>query len=91
MRLRYTRLALAELDLLLDYIAADSPQAAARVHARIQAVANLLLQYPLIGATTDDPTVRRVVTTPYPYLIFYEVAGDEIVIHAVRHGARTVR
>jgi toxin ParE1/3/4 len=27
-------------------------------------------------------------TPPYPYLIFYEVAGDEIVVHAVRHGAR---
>ena len=37
---------------------------------------------------TDDPTVRRITTTPYPYLIFYEVADAEIVIHAVRHGAR---
>jgi plasmid stabilization system protein ParE len=27
-------------------------------------------------------------TSPYPYLIFYEVTHEEIVIHAVRHGAR---
>jgi hypothetical protein len=27
-------------------------------------------------------------TTPFPYVIFYEVTDDEIVIHAVRHGAR---
>jgi toxin ParE1/3/4 len=27
-------------------------------------------------------------TTPYPYVIFYEVLDDEIIIHAVRHGAR---
>jgi hypothetical protein len=27
-------------------------------------------------------------TSPYPYLIFYEVVGDEVIIHAVRHGAR---
>jgi len=26
--------------------------------------------------------------SPYPYLIFYEVTETEIVIHAVRHGAR---
>jgi plasmid stabilization system protein ParE len=26
--------------------------------------------------------------TPYPYLIFYEATNDEIIIHAVRHGAR---
>ncbi|MGH9806670.1 MAG: type II toxin-antitoxin system RelE/ParE family toxin [Terriglobia bacterium] len=27
-------------------------------------------------------------TTPYPYLVFYEVTESEIVIHAVRHSAR---
>jgi len=26
--------------------------------------------------------------TPYPYLVFYEVGDGEIVVHAVRHGAR---
>jgi ParE toxin of type II toxin-antitoxin system, parDE len=49
---------------------------------------DVLLQYPLSGAVTDDPTIRRVTTTPFPYVIFYEVTDDEIVIHAVRHGAR---
>jgi plasmid stabilization system protein ParE len=88
MRLRYTRPALADLDAILTYIANRSPQGAARIHARIQAVIDLLLSHPRIGVQTDDPVIRRVTTTPYPYLIFYEVAGDEIVIHAVRHGAR---
>jgi plasmid stabilization system protein ParE len=37
---------------------------------------------------TDDSTIRRITTTPYPYLIFYEAADAEIIIHAVRHGAR---
>jgi hypothetical protein len=27
-------------------------------------------------------------TSPYPYLIFYETTEAEIIIHAVRHGAR---
>jgi len=27
-------------------------------------------------------------TTPYPYLVFYEATEAEIIIHAVRHGAR---
>jgi toxin ParE1/3/4 len=40
------------------------------------------------GARTDDPTIRRMTTFPYPYLIFYEATDDEIIIHAVRHGAR---
>ena len=88
MRLRYTLPALADLAAILDYTADRSPQGAAHIHARIRAVSNLLLQYPLAGALTDDPVIRRVTTTPYPYLIFYEVTDDEIIIHAVRHGAR---
>lgn len=88
MRLRYTLPALADLTSILDYLADRSPQGAARVHARLRAVIDLLPLYPLAGAVTDDPTIRRITTRPYPYLIFYEIAGAEIVIHAVRHGAR---
>ena len=88
MRLRYTLPALADLTSILDYIADRSPQGAARVHARIKVVINLLLQHPQAGVLTDDPHIRRMITTPYPYLIFYEATEEEIIIHAVRHGAR---
>jgi toxin ParE1/3/4 len=88
MRLRYTLPALADLESILDYLAYRSPQGAKRIHARIRAVTDLLLRYPLAGAATDDPTIRRMTTTPYPYLIFYEATDDEVIIHAVRHGAR---
>jgi plasmid stabilization system protein ParE len=37
---------------------------------------------------TNHPAIRRMTTTPYPYLIFYEVTEGEIIIHAVRHAAR---
>jgi plasmid stabilization system protein ParE len=88
MRLRYTRPALADLAAILDYIEGHSPQDAARVHARIDTVINLLLSHPRIGVQTDDPTIRRINASPYPYLIFYEIADDDIIIHALRHGAR---
>ena len=88
MRLRYTRPALADLQSILDYIALHSPQGAAHVHARIQTVIGLLLSHPRIGAQTDDASIHRINASPYPYLIFYETTGDEIVIHAVRHGSR---
>ena len=58
------------------------------MQGRILAVIDLLLQYPHIGAPTTDPSIRRITTPPYPYLVFYEVDGDEVIIHAVRHGAR---
>lgn len=88
MRLRYTLPALADLSAILDYIAAHSPQGARRVQAGIQALTDLLLQHSHIGRRTADPAIRRMTTTPYPYLVFYEVTETEIIIHAVRHAAR---
>jgi toxin ParE1/3/4 len=41
-----------------------------------------------MGAPTEDSTIRRLSIPPYPYLVFYEIAEDEIVIHAIRHAAR---
>jgi plasmid stabilization system protein ParE len=60
----------AHLNAILDYIAAHSPQGARRVQARIQALTDLLLQHPNIGTRTSDPAIRRMTTTPYPYLVF---------------------
>ena len=88
MKLRYTVPALADLEAILDYIAVVSPQGARRVQKRIQDVINLALVHPEIGVRTDDPTIRRLTTSPYAYLVSYEIAGDEIIVHAVRHGAR---
>ena len=88
MRLRYTRLALADLESVLDYIAQHSPQGARRVQSRIQTIVDVLSQHPHIGTRTNDPTIRRMTVLPYPYLIFYEATAEEIIIHTVRHAAR---
>jgi toxin ParE1/3/4 len=87
-KLRYTLPALADLNSILDYISESSPHGARRVHQRIQGITGLLLTQPRIGAPTDDPTIRRLSTSPYPYLVFYEVTENEIIIHAVRDAAR---
>jgi toxin ParE1/3/4 len=87
-KLRFTLPALADLNSILDYIAVHSPQGAKRVQGRIQGIISLLLSHPDIGIRTDVPTIRRLATPPYPYLVFYEIAETEIIIHAVRHVAR---
>jgi len=73
---------------VLTYIERKSPQGVRRVQARLQAVINLLLQYPRTGRLTGKRGKRRVVASPDPYLIFYEIIDDEIVIHSMRHTAR---
>jgi toxin ParE1/3/4 len=88
-KLRYTIHAAKQLDAILTHIAQESPQGARRVQARIQSIMNLLLQYPEVGRLTSRQGIRRIVTFPYPYLIFYRIVDDEVVVHGVRHGAQT--
>jgi plasmid stabilization system protein ParE len=87
-KLRYTLAALAELDEVLGNIALQSPKGAKRIQGRLHAVINLLLEHPLSGVATDERPMRRIVVRPYPYLIYYELSADEIVIVGIRHGAR---
>jgi len=79
---------LLELDSILDFIVTQNPQGAARVHARIARVIELSAAYPFVGSSTDRPRIRRLVATPYPYLIFYEPSDEEIIIHSIRHARR---
>lgn len=88
MRLRLTRTAARQLDRVLTGIAAESPQGARNVQERIRDVMHLLLQYPYAGQATERPGIRRMVVSPYPYLLTYRVGEGEIVIRTVRHGAR---
>nr|WP_281517441.1 type II toxin-antitoxin system RelE/ParE family toxin [Ferranicluibacter rubi] len=87
-RLRYTRPAMIDLENVAAYIGAHSPQGARRVMQRIKTLIEQLQDQPFAGARTQDPTIRRLIALPYPYLIFYEITEAEIVIHAVRHGSR---
>jgi plasmid stabilization system protein ParE len=54
----------------------------------MEIVIGLLAEHPLLGRRTDDPTIRRLTVPSYPYLVFYEIREDEIVVHALRHAAR---
>jgi toxin ParE1/3/4 len=85
---RYTRPALADLEGVLDSISSRSPRGARRVQSRIRTFIDLLADHPFIGTRTGDPSIRPLPIPPYPYLIFYEVAGDEVIVHAVHHAAR---
>ena len=86
MKLRYERGALADLDEIFAYMAADNREAAGRVVARIERVATRIAASPQIGGITRKPGFLR-----FPvgkYLIVYEVGNDEVIVHYVRHGAR---
>ena len=87
-KVRYTKRALAQIDQVLTYIEARSPQGASQVRDRIVALIALLGDHPYAGRQTTRAYVRRLPVNPYPYLIDYRVTETEIVIMRFRHAAR---
>jgi plasmid stabilization system protein ParE len=89
MKLRYTETALVEIEDIFHYLFERNPGAANAVASRLKDVAGLLVDYPLLGRESDEPGVRIASLVRYPFLIFYALSGDEVVVLNVRHAART--
>jgi plasmid stabilization system protein ParE len=90
-KIRFTPRGFRQMNAVLDYIGERSPQGGGNVKRRLQAAVELLAEHPQSGALTGKHDLRRIVANPYPYLIFYSLTPDEVVIHGVRHAARRPR
>lgn len=88
MRIRYTDTALNEVNEIFSYLAERNYSAAVAVRERIERTTAVLAVAPEMAQETDELGVRRIPVRSYPYVIFYSVEGDEIVVLHVRHGAR---
>ena len=88
MIVRYTDIALAEIDEILAYLAERSPQGAANVRRAIENAVLRLEEQPHSGRQTEISGVRLTKTARYPYLIFHSVTEAELAILHIRHGTR---
>jgi toxin ParE1/3/4 len=88
MTVRYSKSAVTDLIAIADYIRDRNPHATEEVEKRIRASIGQLEMFPFSGRPTGDPSIRMFPIVRYPYLVFYEVAGGEVVIHHIRHGRR---
>jgi toxin ParE1/3/4 len=88
MKVRYSRRALADLVGIAAYMREHNTQTAAALEKWLRASIEQLQTFPLLGRPTDDPEIRMFPIVRYPYLVFYEVADNEIVIHHIRHARR---
>ncbi|HWA89264.1 MAG TPA: type II toxin-antitoxin system RelE/ParE family toxin [Rhizomicrobium sp.] len=84
----FTPGARAQLRAIHDYVARDDKIAAGAVIARVEYVAGLLGENPGMGRKLQRSRLHRFPVRPYPYLIFYEVAGLTVRIIRVQHAAR---
>jgi toxin ParE1/3/4 len=85
---RRSREADADLDDIWLHIAADRPVAADGMIDRLWEAENRLSRFPEIGQARPDlaPGLRHWPVPPY--LIFYRIEADSVLIVRVLHGAR---
>ncbi len=88
MRVRYTETALREVDEIFAYIANHSVVAAAAVVERVDELVGQLSEFPYMAQETDIAGVRKFPLGRFPYVVYYTVEQNEVVILHIRHGAR---
>ena len=89
MRVRFSKRALAQLDHILLDLGDLNPVATQRFEHRIHTIIDRIGRFPLgFQEVAARPGVRRVPLVRYPYLVFYKVFDDEVVVLRIIHGAR---
>jgi toxin ParE1/3/4 len=80
--------AAADLNELVDFIAADKPDAAERVGDNVYSKVERLTSTPLIGRIGILPKTRELILAPWPYIAVYKVTGDTVRVIRLRHTSR---
>jgi plasmid stabilization system protein ParE len=90
MKLVYSRRAIADLNNIAAYYAANaSPAIANAIGRRLQDVVDRICLNPNAAPRLSQRSLVRVVTVVrYPFRIFYRVREDEIDILHIRHTSR---
>jgi toxin ParE1/3/4 len=88
LRIRWTGSALADLEAIGDFIALDNAVAAQRMVVGLVASVDALRDHPNLGRPGRLTGTRELVVSGTPYVVPYQVQGDDVQILAVFHGAR---
>jgi toxin ParE1/3/4 len=88
LKLRYTIRAQTDLSEIFTYLNTRDKQAAMRVINAIERSARILATHPFTGRQTDFSNTRIKPIPNSPYLLFYQVTGNDLIILRVLHSAR---
>lgn len=87
MKVRWTPEAEQDRELIWAYVAADNPQAAARMDHRFSQAAARLAEHPRLGRPGLVTGTRELIVHP-SYRLVYEIFGDTVWILTLVHTAR---
>ena len=88
MKIRWVRLALADLDEAATFISRDNPEAANKTVKRIRDAAMLLSDQPDAGRPGRVHGTRELVIAGTPFILPYRVVSNTVQILRVLHGSR---
>lgn|ERR1700683_3359003 len=88
MNVVYSPRAMRDLQGISAYLVERNPATAVNVLGAIKSSIETLSFFPQIGRLVDDVGHRRLPVLRYPYLIYYRVAEDELLILHIRHTSR---
>ena len=86
MKLRWTPRALADLEEISDYLVAVSPEAWEHLLERVERLADVLLDFALMGKSGLVPGTREFILAGTPYILVFQLKGNAVVILSVRDG-----
>ena len=84
----WSRKARARLREIREYVAADKPDAAARLAVRIVSLVAVLRQHPHLGRVGAEPGTRELVVGGTPYIAIYKIGRKRITILTIWHAAQ---
>jgi toxin ParE1/3/4 len=88
MNVVYAPRALRDLESISAYLIDRTPVGAINVLHAIKSSIDTLSFFPQVGRLIDDSGHRRVPVLRYPYLVFYRIEGDELLVLHIRHTSR---
>jgi len=87
MKVIWSEIALADLDAIFDYIAADNLDAAVKVDHLIETSVGGLAQFPEKGRLGRVDETRELVIAAVPYLAVYRLEDGVVRVLRILHGA----
>jgi toxin ParE1/3/4 len=86
--IRWSNLAAAQFKAIHAYIAKDSIQAARRQGGLILKAIDQLDAFALSGRVGNTPERRELVVPGTPYIVYYRLREDAVLLTSIRHAAR---
>ncbi len=88
MKLRFTPNAVADIDNVYEYIAAENPVAAQSVLLRIEQLIDQLPAHPLLGRPGRVSGTHELIIPNTPFIAVYEIEEPYLNILAIIHTSR---